>query len=163
LIECAYQEIGILAGFQRLSSMRDRLAGFQQALNDHHIPLREEWVVPSLLSTEAGREAATYLLSLPNRPRALFVNNNFLSLGALLALKDLGLRCPDDVALVGFDDHPWAAVSDPPLTVVRQPVLQIGEKAAQILLSLLNGNQLAQAKTLFDCELVIRHSCGFRR
>src|SRR5260370_25255892 len=86
LIECGYREIGILAGFQRLSSMRDRLTGFQQALADQHIPLLEEWVFRYLLSPNAGREAATHLLSLPNRPQALFVNNNLLSIVALLAI-----------------------------------------------------------------------------
>jgi DNA-binding LacI/PurR family transcriptional regulator len=99
------------------------------------------------------------LLTLPRRPTAVFVNNNLLSLGALLALKDLGLRCPQDVALVGFDDHPWAAVSDPPLTVVRQPAEQIGRTAAEILLALLEGEQVDETNLWLECELVERRSC----
>jgi LacI family transcriptional regulator len=160
LITCGYKEIGVLAGFQRLSSMRDRLSGFRQALAEHQLQVPPDWVVTSSLSANAGREAALQILSGPKRPRALFANNNFLSLGALRAFKDLGLRCPDEVALVGFDDHPWAAVSNPPLTVVRQPVLDIGEKAAQLLLSLLNDKEPLHAKHLLDCELVVRKSCG---
>lgn len=160
LISHGYQRIGILAGFQRLSSMRERLAGFRQALHDHHIPLPEEWIVTSVLSPEAGRDATMRILSLPNRPRALFINNNFLSLGALLAIKDLGLRCPEDIAIVGFDDHPWAAVANPPLTVVRQPVCEVGEQAAKIVLGLLDGAEVPEPKIILNCELVIRESCG---
>src|SRR3712207_1328318 len=121
LIACGYQEIGIVAGFQRLSTMRERLAGFRQAVQEHKIDVPKEWVITCPLTIEAGWEATRQLLTLPARPRALFVNNNLLTLGALLAIKQLGLRCPEDIALVGFDDHPWAAVADPPLTVVRQP------------------------------------------
>ncbi len=160
LIDCGYHEVGVLAGFQRLSSMRERLAGSRQALADAHVPLREEWVAYSILSVEAGKQAALSLLSRDDRPRALFVNNNYLSLGALLAIKELGLKCPDDIALVGFDDHPWAAVSNPPLTVIRQPVAAIGESAARTLIALLNGEGVPQTRTLLECELVVRESCG---
>ncbi len=159
LIRCGHQTIGALAGFQRLSSMRERLAGFRQALQDHHLPVHEEWIVSSTLTPESGRESATRILSQPDRPEALFISNNFLSLGTLLALNDLGLNCPRDVGLVSFDDHPWAAVSNPPLTVVRQPVLDIGERAAQILLSLLDGDEVDEFKHLLECELIIRKSC----
>ena len=71
-------------------------------------------IVTSPLSIEAGREAALKLLTLPEHPTAMLISNNFLSLGALLAIRELGLRCPDDIAVIGFDDHPWAAVSCPP-------------------------------------------------
>lgn len=160
LIEVGYRRIGILAGFQRLSSMRERLAGFQAALHEHDILLPEAWVVTSPLAIEAGREAAAQILSLEDRPEALFISNNFLTLGALLALKDLGLRCPEDVALVGFDDHPWAVVSNPPLTVIRQPVCELGALAARTVLSQINGDTLVERRHILPCELIHRESCG---
>lgn len=159
LIECGHRQIGILAGFQRLSTMRERLAGFRQALQEHDILLPEKWVVTSPLSIEAGREAMRQILSLPERPTAVFLNNNLLSLGALLAIKELGLRCPEDIALVGFDDHPWAAVSGPPLTVVTQPAQQLGQVAAQMLLDLINGEQPPESRVILDCEVISRQSC----
>jgi len=159
IIDCEHRQIGILAGFQRLSTMRERLAGFRQALQGHDIPLPEEWVTTSALSIEGGHEAMRQLLTLPERPTAVFLNNNLLALGALLALKELGLRCPEDVGLVGFDDHPWAAVSDPPLTVVRQPAGQVGRAAAEMLLALINGEQIAEPRVILDCEVVLRQSC----
>ncbi|MCC7206034.1 MAG: substrate-binding domain-containing protein, partial [Anaerolineae bacterium] len=160
LIEHGYRRIGCLAGFQRLSSMRERLAGFEQALRDHNVAIRPDWVVTSPLKTEAGREAARQMLCRPDRPDALFINNNFLTLGTLQTLRSLDMHCPRDIALVGFDDHPWASVAEPPLTVVRQPTLEIGEQAATTLLSLLDAEQLTAPEVILDCELIIRKSCG---
>jgi LacI family transcriptional regulator len=159
LIECGHRQIGILAGFQRLSTMRDRLAGFRQAMQDYAIPVSEKWVITSQLSIEAGCKVMRQLLSLPERPTAAFINNNLLALGALLAINELGVRCPEDIALVSFDDHPWAAVSDPPLTVVRQPAQQLGQVAAQILLDLIGDEQIPESHIILDCELVTRQSC----
>ncbi len=159
LIEGGCRRLGIVAGFQRLSTMRERLAGFRQALEEYAIPLPEEWVAFSHLGVEEGREAATRILSLPDRPDGLFISNNYLSLGTLLALQDLDLLCPDNVSLVGFDDHPWATVSCPPLTVVRQPATRLGQTAAQILLDLINGKQVSEPQVILDCELIVRQSC----
>jgi LacI family transcriptional regulator len=159
IIDCGHRQIGILAGFQRLSTMRERLVGFRQALQEHDIPLPEDWVITSALSIEGGHEAMRQLLTLPERPTAVFLNNNLLALGALLALKELGLRCPEDVGLVGFDDHPWAAVSDPPLTVVRQPAQELGRVAAEMLLARINDEQIADPRVILDCEVVLRQSC----
>jgi LacI family transcriptional regulator len=159
LIERGYAEIGVLAGYQRLSSMRERLQGFRMALDEAGLALPEEWVATSPLVIEAGREAAHRVLDLPHRPRALFCNNNLLTLGALLALNDLHLRCPDDVALVGFDDHPWAAVCSPPLTVVSQPSREIGRRAAHMLCQQIESAAIAETVVELPCSLVIRQSC----
>jgi DNA-binding LacI/PurR family transcriptional regulator len=120
--------------------------------------LPEEWIITSPLSIEAGREAMRQILTLPERPKAVFLNNNVLSLGALLAIRELGLRCPDDVSVVGFDDHPWAAVSDPPLTVVRQPAQKLGRVAAQMVLALINGEQPPEPRVILECEMIGRRS-----
>ena len=159
MIECGHRKIGILAGFQRLSTMRERLGGFKEELNVQQIHLPDEWIITSPLNVEAGRQAALDLLTQGDRPTAIFINNNFLSLGTLLAIKDLGLRCPDDIALIGFDDHPWAQVACPPLTVVRQPARQVGQSAAQMLVNLINGQPLEQTKIMLACDLVLRQSC----
>lgn len=159
LIEAGYQTIGILAGFLRLSTMCERLQGFRLALAEATIPLPDEWIITSDLNTEAARLATLQLLDMPDYPRALFVNNNLLCLGALMAIKERGLSCPGDVALLGFDDHPWAAVCEPPLTVVRQPARAIGSTAAEMLLQLVQNDPVAETEVLLKCELVIRRSC----
>jgi LacI family transcriptional regulator len=159
LIECGHRRIGVLAGFQRLSTMRERLAGFRHALQQHEVRLPEEWVATSPLSIEGGREAMRRMMSLPERPTAVFLSNNLLSLGALLAVNESSMRCPQNVALVGFDDHPWAAVSRPPLTVIRQPATRLGQTAAEMLLKLMDGETLPEKRVVLECELVTRESC----
>lgn len=159
LIETGHRKIGIIAGFQRLSSMQERLEGFKQVLAQNAIPLPAEWVVPSPLSIEDGRASAHKILALPDPPSALFVSNNFLMLGALQAVKELGLRCPEAISLVGFDDHPWASVCAPPLSVVRQPSREIGRTAAEMICALINGSPVADQLVQLPCELVLRGSC----
>lgn len=159
LIERGYRDIGILSGFQRLSTMRERLAGFEQALAEAGLPLRADWRIDSPLTIEDGKRAMQQLMVLAEGPRAVFISNNLLSLGALMGLRELNLACPADVAIVGFDDHPWAQVSDPPLTVVRQPTYAIGATAAMKVLEALNGGDAEIPSALFDCQLVMRQSC----
>jgi LacI family transcriptional regulator len=158
LIEGGYREIGILSGFQLLSTMRERVAGFRRALIEYQIDLPDEWIVDSPLSIESGRDAANKILSLPHRPKALFLNNNFLSLGTLYALKDLKLHCPEDIAIVGFDEQNWAAVSCSPLTTVCQPVRNLGQEAAKLIMEAINGQELDNRRIELDCDLIIRES-----
>ena len=158
LIERGYRDIGVLAGFQRLSTMRERLSGFENALAEARLPRRDAWTIASPLTIEDGKRAMMQLMTRPQVPRAIFICNNLLSLGALMGLAELGLRCPRDVAIVGFDDHPWAQVSDPPLTVLRQPTKAIGETAALKLLNALNDDQVDISSALFDCQLIVRQS-----
>ena len=114
---------------------------------------------PSVFSIQAGYEATRQILSLPERPTALLLNNNFLSVAALSALKDFNLHCPEDMSLIGFDDHPWAAVSNPPLTVVRQPAVQLGQIAAQTLLNMINDQPPPEPRIILKAELIVRQSC----
>ena len=159
LIDAGHRAIGIIAGFQRLSSIRERLDGFKQALAMHEIALPPDWVVPCPLSVEDGRLAAHEILTLLRRRSVLFVSNNFLMLGALQAVKELGLRCPEDISLLGFDDHPWASVCAPPLSVVRQPAREIGRTAAEMMCGLIGNQPVEQAFVQLPCELILRRSC----
>ena len=159
LIERGYRDIGILSGFQRLSTMRERLEGFEQALAEAKLPLRADWRIDSPLTIEDGKRAMQQLMGQAERPGAVFISNNLLSLGALMGLREMALVCPNDIAIVGFDDHPWARVSDPPLTVVRQPTYAIGETAARKVLQALNDGDGEVSSALFDCQLVMRQSC----
>lgn len=157
LIDNGHRDIGLIAGLQRLSTMRTRVAGFRHAMDDASLPYDEEQIVISELSIEGGRTATVDLLQRMPHLTALFINNNVLGLGALLALRELDLTCPGDVSVVSFDDHPWAAVSDPPLTVVKQPAREVGRQAARQLCGILNGEALAQ-EIILPCELVKRQS-----
>jgi LacI family transcriptional regulator len=90
---------------------------------------------------------------------ALFCASDMIALGALRALLNAGLRVPDDVALVGFDDMPFAATMNPPLTTVRQPLAELGRQAVQILLSLIEGEP-QQNRLVLSAHLIIRNTCS---
>jgi DNA-binding LacI/PurR family transcriptional regulator len=138
--------------------MRERLSGFERAMRENELPVRPEWSLSSSLSIEDGIRTIRTLMQAEESPAAVFICNNLLSLGALLGLKEMGIRCPDDVAIVGFDDHPWAAVSSPPLTVVKQPTYAIGARAAEMLLTAISDAGSPAASAVFDCELIVRES-----
>ncbi len=159
LIQCGYRRIGILTGMERLSTMRERQDGYCLALQDAGISINNEWIIPSQLSVEGGRQAMRALLKLSDRPGAVFINNNLLALGALLEMEELKLDRTKDLGIVVFDDHPWAAVSNPPLTVVKQPTQKIGQIAAEMILALINNQPVPENRVILACELIERQSC----
>lgn len=159
LIQCGYQKIALLAGLERLSTMRERLDGYRQALQNAGMTINPDWIIPSQLSVEAGRQAIRTLCSQPDKPDAVFINNNLLALGALLEMSEHNLDCSEDLGIVAFDDHPWAAVSNPPITVIRQPTQEIGKTAAEMILALINNQSVPEKRVVFPCELIERQSC----
>ena len=159
LIADGHTRIAVVAGLAGMSSMEERVEGYRRALQERGLPIDESLIVYGPLSVEGGQAATKRLLTSPDPPQAIFSNNNLLTLGTLLAIKDLGLRCPDDVALACFDDHPWAAVASPAPTVVRQPDYEIGRTAAGLLMRMLAGESLAEEQILFKPELIVRESC----
>ena len=159
LLECGHTRLGVVSGPTNLSTMEERLTGFRKQVASQGLTLPGDCIKEVPTRVEEGKAAAMEIISLPDRPTGLFANNYFHTLGALLAIRELGLRCPEEVALVGFDDHPWASVSDPPLTVIRQPGRQMGRKAAELLMGLIHGEAEQEGKTVMACELVRRKSC----
>jgi LacI family transcriptional regulator len=112
--------------------------------------------------TEAGGYYAMQRL-LPARPDAVFAASDLMALGAMRAVREAGLRIPDDVAFVGFDDLPLAVLPEPQLTTVRQPIYQFGFKAVEILIDLIENGIEPARRILLDTELIIRDSCGASR
>ena len=97
------------------------------------------------------------------RPSALLVGNNLMTLGALAAIRELGLRIPDDVAVIGYDDMPWAPAFDPPLTAVRQPGYEMGRRATELLLERVEDPEREPQVVMLQPELIVRRSCGAGR
>ena len=160
LLEDGHRRIGIVAGLPTVSTSADRLKGYRLALRDRGLPADDSLVREGHSSVEGGEAAALDLLAQAQRPTALFTTNNFMTLGALKACAQLRLRCPDDVALCGFDDHEWAEIFSPALTVVRQPTYEIGTTAARLLARASHGETLAAEAVLLKTRLIIRASCS---
>ena len=138
----------------------DRLAGYKQALADHHIPFDEKNILINNLSQEAGAQAATAILQMNPLPDAVFAANDNCAVGCMVALKKAGIRIPQDIAFVGFNNDPVSTVVEPNLTTINYPGYKMGEMAAASLINHLNGvNSIDATNTiLLRSELIIRAS-----
>ncbi len=139
---------------------KDRLAGYKDALVEAGLLFREEYVIYSDLSLEAGEETAKKILRMKPRPDAVFVANDNCAVGCMLGMKQAGIRIPEDVAFAGFNNDPVSKVIEPNLTTINYPAYEMGEAAARHLISHLNGTESIQSmKTiLLRSELIVRAS-----
>ena len=181
LIELGHRRIGILMGMETISTHMMRLKGYKRALEEAGLPIDEALIArtdtwfylppqvdlstsppPKSLTnvqmTPATFDALQHLLDLPHRPTAIFVTNNQMTLGTLHLLKEQKLRCPEDISLISFDDHEWAPLFTPPITVIRQPTYHLGQTAACLLMQLIKGEEVEYPSPL-PVEFIIRESC----
>lgn len=143
------------------TASRDRLQGYREALMARGLPVDEHLIRLGDFRSESGYAAMQSLLNLPEPPTAVFAASDVVAFGAVSAIKDRGLRIPDDIALVGFDDVPLARYVDPPLTTIRLPAWELGARAGALLLEIIaHGNSDEPLSVLLPTELVVRESCG---
>jgi LacI family transcriptional regulator len=138
----------------------DRLQGYKQALADHKIKFRQENLIINNLSQEAGFAAADLLMKMNPRPDAVFAANDNCAVGCMIGLKKAGMRIPDDIAFVGFNNDPVSKVIEPNLTTINYPGYEMGQVAAQNLINHLNGTVIIKTANtiLLHSELIIRSS-----
>ncbi len=162
LIADGHQKVGLVLGLSAVDTTSARLEGYKQALEVHEIPFRENYVIGGQSRARGGYQSACSLMEQDDPPSALFATNNLMTLGALHAFRDLGLRVPKDVGLVGFDDHDWADIFTPPLTVIRQPTFDMGLEAAKKLVVRMKTEQEdPQVEVMTQSgELIVRGSCS---
>ena len=135
LLDNGWRRVGCVVGPSRISTSNERLDGYRMALSQRGVTFDRSLVRRADFREDGGYKATRALLELDDPPDALFVANNLMTLGALHAIQDAGLRVPDDLGIVGFDDSPAADLMRPRLTVVAQPTYQIGRVAGQLLLT----------------------------
>ncbi len=160
LIELGHERIGFIGGIPHISTSTARRRGYEQALRDHGLTVDPRLVKEGDSRRERGRYLTKKLLSLDRPPTALFTGNNLTTLGALSALNSQGIQVPDEMALVGYDDVPWARALQPPPTVVDQPAYEMGRRAAELLLTRLSDSDRSPTVVTLQPELIIRRSCG---
>jgi len=161
LIALGHKRIGMVTGLSGITSTEERLIGYQRTLEAHGIPLDPALIAEGNSRIDGGEHATLQLLMQEtSRPTALFVTNGLMVIGALQAITRLGLRCPQDIALVGIDDFEWAAVMYPTLTMVRQPAYEIGQKAAQLLFERMKKRDAPPQFVRLLPQLIIRESSG---
>jgi LacI family transcriptional regulator len=176
-----HRRIAYLMGIDAISTQSERLKGWERAMHEAGLPTeglivradpRFYGVTPGLSGAvslvrpktqhqtmPSAYEVVQDLLKPSTRPSAILVATNQLTLGALYAIRDCGLECPGQISLISFDDHDWAPLFSPPLTVVRQPTYLLGQTAAHVLMRMISGEPV-EAPTSLPVELVIRASCA---
>jgi LacI family transcriptional regulator len=157
LLELGHTRIGCVAGPSDASSATDRANGFRKAIAEAGLP--EQPVVEADFHFTGGREATGRLLDRGADVTALFAANDLMAAGALRELQGRGLRVPEDVSVIGFDDSPLALTTHPPLTTVRQPPEEMGRAMVELLLGQLERPEAAQPETrVLETSLVERGS-----
>lgn len=157
LIRCGHRRIGILSGTLSLQVGRDRLEGYKQALRAAGIAYDEALVRNGGFRAETGYKASLELLR-EARPTAVFSSNAMMVLGLMRAVNELNLRCPEDIAIVSFDDPVFSQSLKPELTCVAQPAYELGFHGTEMLIRRLRNPQSDRAIELLGTELRVRHS-----
>ncbi len=163
LIQLGHRRIAIINGPLALTTARDRQAGYEQALREAGIAMDERLVVHTDFRQSGGYSGMRQLLELPTPPTAVFTGSNLLTLGALQAIHERHLTIPDEIAIVGFDEMPWAMSLRPPLTTVAQPAFDVGRTAAELLMARVREPALPHRHVVLETKLIIRSSCGFEK
>ncbi|HSD62536.1 MAG TPA: substrate-binding domain-containing protein, partial [Ignavibacteriaceae bacterium] len=157
-----YKKIAHLRGPLKISIAKERLDGFKRALKKYKIRYDKKLIVESGFHEEGGYNAMKRLLGLSeiDRPDALVAVNDPAAFGAMKAIKEFGLKIPQDIAIVGFSDDIRAELMPTPLTTVRQPAYEVGKAAAQKLIAHIENKKESVENLTIDAELVVRKSCG---
>lgn len=163
VIHLGRRRIGILVPMLHVNTIEERVAGYRESLAENGLAFDQSLVFESPSTIEAAYAAGCRMLASKARPDAVFCINNFMTLGMFRAVHSAGLRCPEDIAIAGFDDFPWADSFHPQLTTVAMPSFSMGEEAVRILLERLTKQRTGPAiKVVLGTELLFRESCGER-
>lgn len=157
LINLGRARIGIITVFRNTAG-DDRYEGFRRAMTDHNIPIFEDLVATGSFTTDSGYQAMKEIL--PGKPDAVFACSDAMALGAMRAIREAGLRIPQDIAVVGYDNLPFANQAEPPLTTIQQPIKETGATAVETLIDILGNGAPAQCRMVLPNQLMVRESCG---
>ncbi|GLX09552.1 LacI family DNA-binding transcriptional regulator [Microbispora sp. NBRC 16548] len=158
LLDLGHRRIAMLSGPTQWPCCRARLDGYRAAMDAAGVPVDPELVRVSTLYVEGGLRDGAELLRLPDPPTAVFTANDLQALGVYEAARRAGLRIPEDLSVVGFDDLSFTQWAGPPMTTVRQPLVQMGAAAARMVLALADGEPLEQHRVELATTLVVRES-----
>jgi LacI family transcriptional regulator len=155
-----HTRLAMITGPRHLTNAQNRLTGFKRALQEKHIHIGPEYVQEASFDKHGGYSKALLLLRMIGRPTAIFAGNDMIAFGALLAFREAGVRCPEDISLIGFDNLDLAEMTSPPLSSVSQPGYQMGTAAAQILIDRVRGDHGPAKHIVLETALKIRDSVG---
>ena len=159
LIGRGHRQIGYLQGSMRIKPFRSRRVGYQTALQKAHLSMKEEYIV-TLTSDMDGayRDMKRFLEGKPELPTAYFADNDMIALGAMKAMREYGIRIPEDVSVVGFDDLSFSSISSPSLTTLRVPKQEIGRFAVRRLREMMQEPESPKLKIQVCTQFIERES-----
>lgn len=158
LIQLGHEQIGFIAGKRNSLLTHDREKGYRKAMRNAKLPVASGWVVEGEQTLEGARRATRRLLSHKDCPTAIFCANDEMALGAAHEIKSAGLRVPEDISLIGFDDIRYAEVMDPPLTTIAQPAEEIGERTMRRLCQAIESGDADNEPEIVPHKLIVRKS-----
>lgn len=156
LIEQGHKRIAYCMG--GILEENERTKGFQKAIKEAGISLTLDWIFQHKYDAEGGKQVVRDMLKMSNRPTAVFAGGDEVAAGIIAEAKDSGLKIPDDLAVIGFDDQPLAELVDPKLTTIRQPIQQMGEAALRNMIALLEGEEILDRDLLMEAEIIVRET-----
>lgn len=159
LINQGYEKIACLSGQKKFVASDTRLEGYKKILKENGLPYSQDLVVRGDFTKEGGYKATKRLLARDVKFNALFAINDMMAMGAIQALKEFGLKIPQDCAVIGFDGIDLGTYIEPKLSTVKQPISKLGFKAAEMLIKLINGKEVEENQVVLPVELLIRDSC----
>jgi len=163
LLDLGHESIAVITGQPNESSSKERVDGYKKALKDHGITFNEKIVLVGDWKIESGISATNRLLQLKPRPTAIFGFNNSMSLGALSVLKTQGVKIPENMALVSFDDVEYGNLLNPALTCTSTSWYELGQASASLLLDrITNGSSKPKQYIRLPLDMIIRESCGYK-
>jgi LacI family transcriptional regulator len=160
LVELGHRRIAIVSDSLQIVSTSERFIGYQKALADHQIPFDPQLLGVSGSSREDAYASTMRILDLGDRPTAIFTTDTFMTEGSLRAIRERGLVVPADISIVGFDDVDPRSLMNPSVTVVAQPIAELGQQAARLLLEQLAGVEREPQHVDLVAELIVRDSTG---
>jgi LacI family transcriptional regulator len=163
LIELGHTQIALFNAPSSLNFSAARLAGYQTALQQAGIALDPSHMLETDLTEKSGYNAMQQLLCLKSHPSAVLCANDLIAIGAMQAVREAGLSIAQDISIIGYDDIPMAAYTNPPLTTIQQPTRAAGRKLAQMLLELMAGKTAESLQEVWTPQLIKRASHGKRR
>jgi DNA-binding LacI/PurR family transcriptional regulator len=140
-----------------------RIEGYRQALEENNIPFDDSLLISGTLTERSGHDAGLALLTRNDRPSAIMACNDLMAFGVVSAAQGLGLIVGRDLAVTGFDDVPLAEHLHPPLTTIRQPIYEIGQRICAMLIQSLMGKTLQERHVILQPEIMLRASSGASR
>jgi len=158
LIKKGHKKIALINGFLYKSPAKGRLEGYKKALNKYRIPLDNSLISVGDINIEDGYERTKQMLEKILDFTAIFAYNDMMAFGSMQAIKEKGLRIPEDIGLVGYDDIPFSSLITPPLTTIRLNKKELGMESVKLLLSRINNNRKKIKKIMLDVELIIRET-----